>query len=156
MIEATHTHKPTGNKLQFVEWQGSNELLMKDHNGLILSYTEAEVTPIFTKKWFVEIFTRNKHSQKYSRLDIIEPGHETKEEAEQAAKDMDKEQEKDNTLLMDQYTERMRAFVMDETTEDTEPHLFQYKYKHSVRQYEYSPFHGFKPIYEGEEEAQLM
>lgn len=154
-MEETHTHKETGNKLQFVNWVGSNEMEMKDINNMILIYTEAEVEPIYTRKWFVEIHTRNRHTQKYSLIDIVEPGYNTKEEAQTICDEMKEEQKKDNNQLMDKYTERMKSFLMDETTEDREPILIQYHYQHTIKEYYHSQFGGFKSIDEKEAEVRV-
>ena len=150
-MNPTHKCKVTGQQLEFVNYVGANEMEMKDTNGIILTYQEKEIEPIFTKLWFVEIYTKNRHSQKYSLIDIVEKGYKTKAEAEEARNQMQQEQEIDNNNLLELYTKRLQSFVMDETTEDTEPVLVRYSYKHEIKEYYFNSFAGFKSIEEGKE-----
>ena len=78
------------------------------------------------EKWLVYMYL------KHNRLaDIIETCFDTQEQAGEFIAGKIKESEADYEKMMENHTERLLAFVMDETDEDTEPAPpVWYKYKY--------------------------
>lgn len=82
------------------------------------------------EKWLIEIWDKGKLQ------DIIETPYDTEPLASiECARKLD-EQQKDNQSLLDNYAERLEAFVMDETTEDREPvEIPPYTFKYIAKKY---------------------